>query len=154
MHALRLYANGRGKMPRNCVTDSLNNFGTSCTYQNISLVLIYPSLNVSGVRKDISLKVPRFRSFLLLLRGVLRGRRVWSIVGMTLTAKNRSSGRKTYFSVILCTRSLTWTVPRSNPGLCDFKTQIHLNYIYLLLSSKVIGEIQPHTTYTLCTYKL
>jgi hypothetical protein len=94
-----------------------------------------------GVRKSISLKVSRFRPLLILLRKVLRRRRVWSIVEMKMTAKIWRSGRKNCFSVILSTRSLTLTVPRSIPGLRDLKTKIHLNYVYLLLSSKVTGEI-------------
>jgi hypothetical protein len=80
-----------------------------------------------GVRKSISLKVPRFSPLLLLLRKVLRRRRIWSIVGMMPTAKIWRSGTKKCFSVILSTKSLTLTVPQSNPGLCDINTKIHLN---------------------------
>jgi len=45
-HAVPLYDNRRGKTPRTCGTDSLNNIGTLCTYRNISWALICPSLNV------------------------------------------------------------------------------------------------------------
>jgi hypothetical protein len=45
-------------------------------------------------------------------------------------------GRKNCLNVILSTKSLTMTVPRSNPGLRDLKTKIRLNYICLLRSSK------------------
>jgi hypothetical protein len=46
-----------------------------------------------------------------------------------------------WLGVILSTKSLTWTVQRSNPGLRDLTLKINLNCIYLLLSTQVIGEI-------------
>jgi hypothetical protein len=64
------------------------------------------------VGKTISFKVPRFHPLVLLIRGVLRQRRVWSIEGMMMPAKYLSSEGKTYLSVTLSTKRIESGCPR------------------------------------------
>jgi len=89
-----------------CNTNSALKFKGSlpCNIKGQSLFLLHPivfSQTYFSISETalFSLKVPRFRTLVLLIRVVLRWRWVWSIGGMVKTAENWSSGRETLYSV-------------------------------------------------------
>jgi hypothetical protein len=114
-----------------------------------------------NTRKNITLEDSSLRPLVLLTTSILRWRRVWSISGMILTGKNRSTRRKIWSNSTLSAINLTWTSPGSirasamrgrglkawalaRPHSPFLKTKISMQYIYKSNSYFTLKTLRLH----------
>ena len=102
--------------------------------------------SLPGARKSVSLKVPRFHPLFIVTKSVKTKTSI-EHCGNEVDNKNLKIWEKELSQCHFVHQKSHTDFPTKESGLRNLKTKIRLNYVYILLSSKVIGEILPYTTY-------
>jgi hypothetical protein len=103
---------------------------------------------LSNIRKSILLKVPRLRSFVLLVTVVLKWK-VWSIGGMSLTGQNLSTKRNTCPTTTFSTANFTGNGPKLNTGLRAEKPATNWPMLRFATHLHIQLQSPPHRDHSL-----